>query len=162
MFVNLTKSVRLKPVLTGRSISHFLCQSQETKWNNNNRNYNRNLNNHQIATVPRALVILSRLTYLTWSEYCSPRRYNRWHCENDCNWAVAMGLASFHKVYIHLSFADSARKSRIIILFWFFKIMPIFLLVFVNYARFSKKWRNYGSMFVIHCPTFIKTQTTNN
>ena len=40
--------------------------------------------------------------------------------------------------------------------------MPTFLLVFVNYARFSEKWRNYGSMFVIHCPTFIKTQTTNN
>ena len=40
--------------------------------------------------------------------------------------------------------------------------MPTFWLVFVNYARFSEKWRNYGSMFVIHCPTFIKTQTTNN
>lgn len=43
----------------------------------------------------------------------------------------------------------------------FFKITPImiFMLVFVNYVHFSKKWRNYASMFIIHCLT---SQTINN
>lgn len=38
----------------------------------------------------------------------------------------------------------------------------IFMLVFVNYAHFSKKWRNYVSMFIIHCLSSLKTQTIND
>lgn len=43
----------------------------------------------------------------------------------------------------------------------FFKITPImiFMLVFVNSVHFTKKWRNYASMFIIHCLT---SQTINN
>ena len=38
----------------------------------------------------------------------------------------------------------------------------IFMLVFVNDFHFSKKWRNYASMFIIHCPSSLKTKTINN
>ena len=70
-------------------------------------------------------------------------------------WAGAMGLASFHKMLIHLSFDRlcSQRKHN---------NSMIFMLVFVNDFHFSKKWRNYASMFIIHCPSSLKTKTINN
>lgn len=38
----------------------------------------------------------------------------------------------------------------------------IFMLVFVNDFHFRKKWRNYASMFIIHCLSSLKTKTINN